>query len=162
VARSRRCTIHVANQLRPFRNVCVAVRKARPRDAVIFLAPAAPAGSKSLKHALVFPHRATPPTTSHGRHLPRPAPSLPPYQPSSSDPPPRAARLAVEHPLPLAVEHHPSSQATSRSASLAGDFQIRLPRRAEVTPSSSMPSFSSSLPNLIVVSNNLHVLQSYK
>ena len=71
-----------------------------------------------------------------------------------------AAILVIEQPLPLA----------SRATILAGDVQTRLPGRQLPDPppwsatsgSASMPSFSSSLPNLVVVSNNYYVLQSYK
>uniref|UniRef100_A0A8R7RDU2 Uncharacterized protein n=1 Tax=Triticum urartu TaxID=4572 RepID=A0A8R7RDU2_TRIUA len=74
------------------------------------------------------PHRDTPPTPpSSAATSPVPAVQFRSAAPPSRRAPPTSPSSAT----PLAVERHPNSPVTSRSASLAGDFQIRLPPRAE-------------------------------
>uniref|UniRef100_A0A8R7TP98 Uncharacterized protein n=1 Tax=Triticum urartu TaxID=4572 RepID=A0A8R7TP98_TRIUA len=75
------------------------------------------------------PHRDTPPTPpSSAATSPVPAVQFRSAAPPSRRAPPTSPSSAT----PLAVERHPNSPVTSRSASLAGDFQIRLPPRAEI------------------------------
>uniref|UniRef100_A0A8R7TPT3 Uncharacterized protein n=1 Tax=Triticum urartu TaxID=4572 RepID=A0A8R7TPT3_TRIUA len=75
------------------------------------------------------PHRDTPPTPpSSAATSPVPAVQFRSAAPPSRRAPPTSPSSAT----PLAVERHPNSPVTSRSASLAGDFQIRLPPRAEL------------------------------